>query len=374
MGTIVVRPRKDGTKAYMAKIVLKRNGAVVHRETKTFDRRPAASAWIARREEELAQPGAIERARSEVLTFADAIDRYVRESKQMGKTKAQVLKTVRGHEIAALACDCITSQKIVELAQELAGSRQPQTITTYLSHLGGLFSIARPAWGYPLDDQAMRDARKVARKLGVSGEANKRTRRPTLDELDKLMQHFGDVQARSPGSNPMQMIIAFAIFSTRRQEEITRIAWPDLDETHSRVLVRDMKHPGQKRGNDAWCDLPAEAMRIIKAQPRRGDRIFPYNASAISAAFTRACVMLEIDDLHFHDLRHEGISRLFELGWNIPHVATVSGHRSWQSLKRYAHLRQIGDKYAGWKWLDIVTRPLPQPPDTPSPDPCAAAP
>jgi integrase len=54
--------------------------------------------------------------------------------------------------------------------------------------------------------------------------------------------------------------------------------------------------------------------------------------------------------LHFHDLRHEGISRLFEAGWDIPHVALVSGHRSWSSLQRYAHIRQRDDKYAGWRW------------------------
>jgi len=60
--------------------------------------------------------------------------------------------------------------------------------------------------------------------------------------------------------------------------------------------------------------------------------------------------VLGIDDLHFHDLRHEGCSRLFELGWTIPQVASVSGHRSWQSLKRYSHLRQSGDKLACWRW------------------------
>jgi len=49
-------------------------------------------------------------------------------------------------------------------------------------------------------------------------------------------------------------------------------------------------------------------------------------------------------------MRHEGISRLFEMGWTIPQVASVSGHQSWQSLKRYSHLRHNGDKYAGWRW------------------------
>jgi integrase len=78
--------------------------------------------------------------------------------------------------------------------------------------------------------------------------------------------------------------------------------------------------------------------------------IFPFKSDTISANFTRACALLKIEDLHFHDLRHEGVSRLFEMGVPIPNAAKVSGHRSWQSLQRYAHLRQTGDKYATWKW------------------------
>ena len=39
------------------------------------------------------------------------------------------------------------------------------------------------------------------------------------------------------------------------------------------------------------------------------------------------------------------------MGWTIPRVACVSGHRSWTSLKRYTHLRQVGDKYKDWPWL-----------------------
>ena len=71
---------------------------------------------------------------------------------------------------------------------------------------------------------------------------------------------------------------------------------------------------------------------------------------------TRACQQLEIKDLHFHDLRHEGVSWLFEMGRTIPQVAIVSGHRSWSSLKRYSHLRQAGDNFAGWKWLVTIAR------------------
>lgn len=155
----------------------------------------------------------------------------------------------------------------------------------------------------------------------------------------------------------MDRVIAFALFSTRRQEEITRIRWADLDVEGSRILVRDMKNPDRKIGNDIWCELPPEALRIIQATPKqRGvSEIFPYTTDAVSAAFTRAAALLGIGDLHFHDLRHEGASRLFEMGRSVPQAASVSGHRSWSSLQRHTHLRQTGDKYAGWKWLPMVT-------------------
>jgi integrase len=210
------------------------------------------------------------------------------------------------------------------------------------------------AWGYPLNPQAMKDAMFVLRKQRAVSKSDKRDRRPTRDELDRLLVLFADRTERTPGCAPMADIVLFALFSTRRQEEITQIKWADFEpstgEHPTRVLVRDMKNPGAKKGNDIWCELPVEAEAIIKRQPRNGDRIFPYGVDGISAAFTRACKLLDIHGLRFHDLRHEGVSRLFELGWNIPHVALVSGHRSWASLQRYAHIRQRDDKYAGWRW------------------------
>jgi integrase len=303
---------------------------------------------MARREEELAKPGAIERERQNDPPLCDVIDRYVAESQRaMGRTKASVLRVIKTYDIAGMRCSHIGSEDVVAFVQSLPG--RPATRQNYLSHLSAIFKLARPAWGYPLNYQAVRDAYMVTGKLGVTGKSRSRTRRPTLEELDRLMAHFGDVQARRPGSIPMQRIIPFAIFSTRRQEEIGRIRWDDYEG--SRVLVRDMKHPGNKIGNDTWCEVPPEAVAFIDAMPKTGPHIFHNTtAKAISTAFTRACKVLGIDDLHFHDLRHEGVTRLFEMGRTIPQAASVSGHRSWSSLKRYDHIRQTGDKYAGWKW------------------------
>src|SRR4051812_28745586 len=92
MGTIAARKRKDGSTGYTAQIVRKKSGKIIHREAQTFDRRQAASAWLKRRETELSEPGALERAKAPDNSLANAIDRYIAESRTaIGRTKAQVL-------------------------------------------------------------------------------------------------------------------------------------------------------------------------------------------------------------------------------------------------------------------------------------------
>ena len=281
------------------------------------------------------------------------IDRFIAESRTpVAGTKAQVLKTIKDGDLGETKCSHITSEKLVSFARKLNQTVEPQTCNNYFSHLSSIFTVAKPAWGYPLSRQEFEDALTVIKKLGLIRKGNERDRRPTLEELDRLMEHFGRVRDHRPSSLPMQKIVAFALFSTRRQEEISLLRWDDLDE--DRILVRDMKHPGDKRGNNVYCELPPEALAIIKSMPHDEDRIFPYSTDAISAAFTRACKIVGIKDLRFHDLRHEGISRLFEMGRTIPQVAAVSGHRSWTSLKRYTHIRQSRDKYENWKWKACI--------------------
>lgn len=91
----------------------------------------------------------------------------------------------------------------------------------------------------------MGGARRVLRKLGYNLKSRERDRRPTLDELDRVLTHYQDMQLRRPTVINMLKIVGFALFSTRRLDEITRIAWADVDDSGHRVLVRDMKNPGR---------------------------------------------------------------------------------------------------------------------------------
>ena len=99
MGTIVARKRADGSKGYTAQIVRKKAGKIIHREAKTFDRKQAAEAWMKRRETELDEPGAIDRAKAPESSLANAIDRYIAESRKViGRTKA--LRRIRKSKLS----------------------------------------------------------------------------------------------------------------------------------------------------------------------------------------------------------------------------------------------------------------------------------
>ncbi|MHA6126270.1 tyrosine-type recombinase/integrase [Pseudomonas fluorescens group sp. PF-1] len=363
MATIRARKLADGSVSYTAQIRIKRDGVQVYQESQTFARKQAAQAWARKRESELDEPGAIERASRKGATAKEMIDQYLREvekARPLGKTKKATLTAIGASYFGKLNDTDINTQCLVDFAlwrmSSEGGGVQPQTAGNDLAHLGAVLSIARDAWGYQVDPLAMAGARRVLRKLGYNLKSRERDRRPTLDELGQLMTHYEDMQARRRSVTNMLKVVGFALFSTRRLDEITRIRWADVDEPGQRVLVRDMKNPGQKIGNDVWCHLPDEAWQILQTMPKAGDGIFPYSPESISTSWTKACKLLGIDDLHFHDLRHEGVSRLFEMDWDIPRVASVSGHRDWNSLRRYTHLRGKGDRYVAWEWHEKILR------------------
>ena len=362
MAHIIERKRKDGSTAYLAQIAIKRKGQWAHRESRTFDKKPAANAWLKKRMKEIDAAGEdLRKIKAKGKTLRDALDKYLDTAgDKIGATKAQVLRTIRDeYDLSDKEADEIQSSDIVQFAQEIAarpGVASAATVQNYLSHLSAVFRISRSAWSIPLDYLAMQEAMHACKRLQITAKSRSRDRRPTLDELEALLAHFMEATAANPRTMPMHKVTLFALFSSRRESEITRARWDGLDQEHSRVFVKDMKHPGQKVGNDVWCDLPEQALKIAKSMPRKDDRVFPFNPDTICTRFTRACKLLQIEDLRFHDLRHEGISRLFEMGNSIPQVAAVSGHRSWASLQRYTHLRQTGDKYEGWEWIDRVCR------------------
>lgn len=239
----------------------------------------------------MAVPGAIERASRKGHTVKEMIERYLVEAEKalpLGETKRRTLNAIKNSYLGEKVDSDLTQQVLVDYAlwrmSPEGGGIKPQTAGNDLAHLGSALSLARAAWGYGIDAQAMPDARFVLKKFGYNLKSRERDRRPTLDELDKVMEHFFEMLQRRPSVAHMPKVVAFAIFSTRLMDEITRIRWGDLDEHRQAEKVQDMKNPGQKIGNDVWCYLPDEAWIIVQSMPRECREIFPYNTDSIGTA------------------------------------------------------------------------------------------
>lgn len=217
-------------------------------------------------------------------------------------------------------------------AEEGAG---PYTCNMDISKLGTVLKYAGLALKVQLPD-VVAAARPLLSHLGLIGGGGLRDRRPTQHELEAIVPHleaeFGLVYAE---------VVRFAVVSAMRRGEIAKLLWADVDEAKRLVLVRDRKDPRKKAGNDQWVPLLGDAWDIVQRQPRSDaePRIFPVHEQTMSKYFKAACDALGVPDLHFHDLRHEGTSRLFEDGYLIQQVALVTGHKDWRHLRRYTNLR-----------------------------------
>ncbi|MDV3437934.1 site-specific integrase, partial [Pseudomonas otitidis] len=135
MATIRKRKRKDGTFGYTAQIRIMRDGAQVYQESQTFDRLQTAKAWAVRREAELAEPGAIDRASRKSELLVDIIDRYLEEYERirpLGRTKRTCLEAIGKTWLGQVSDRELTSQKLVEFAQwrisPEGGAVMPQTV------------------------------------------------------------------------------------------------------------------------------------------------------------------------------------------------------------------------------------------------------
>ncbi|MEO6078608.1 MAG: tyrosine-type recombinase/integrase [Steroidobacteraceae bacterium] len=163
-----------------------------------------------------------------------------------------------------------------------------------------------------MSPEIVQQARTACGELRLLGKPKRRTRRPTPEELNRLREHFKGRDRRA--EIPMGAVMDFAIASARRELEICRLEWRDNDKTARTGMVRNAKHPTGKEGNHRRFKYTPEAWALVRAQPRTGEYIFPYDPKSVGAAFTRACKLLGIQDLRFHDLRHEATSCLFERG------------------------------------------------------------
>jgi len=366
VATIISKKDPKGKPFYTAQARVTENGLLVYRKAKNFPNKQAAKDWGAQKEAWARANRPWDLTPTDGVLYGDATERYIddmaKSPRSFGDTAIYNLRRIARHPIFEhLAIDKLDSSHIMSFLLERSGEVVPASAAGDLSAIKGLIFHARIMWSMDLSTGYFEEVAIKAKHLNLVGKSKERDVRPTLAQLDEILSYY-DKPKKGKGNScknpiPMQIIIPFQIFSTRRSAETCRIRWDDLDLVNKRVLVRDMKDPRGAKGNHKWCNLTDEAMAIILAQPRKDERIFPYNPRSVESSWATARDWARCYDIRFHDLRHEGTSRLFEMGLSIDRVQMVTQHGSWKILQRYTHLDSLDtfDKYDGWAALKKAT-------------------
>ncbi len=336
---------------HTATIRLKRNGKVFHCESRTFHKKATAKAWAVEREQALRDNPSEATRPSLGLLIGTMIDRYIEEKQTvepLGRSKLQHLLLLRRLPIAeCIASELDAPRLISHIRSRRVSGTGPSTVLNDLIWLRVLYRYARAAWGIPLSMEAIGDATELCRAERLIARSRKRKRRLKREEIGRICERFLSLRHRK-SSPPMYLIFWFAIYSCRRQSEIMSMRLSDYDQERGIWLVRNIKNPGGSQGNDQWMYITDALLPVINAaiedanlvarrKMMQDDRLFPFEPKTIGSYWTRHMKILGIDDLHFHDLRHEGCSRLAEDGLSIPDIQRISLHESWSSLQIYVN-------------------------------------
>lgn len=118
MATIRTRQRKDGSLAYLSEVRVKRDGEIVHRESRTFERRGQARAWAETREKRFAKeiPTIKRPHEMEQATLRSVLEKYredVSEVRPMGRSKTSSIRFLEKCDIARMTACEIKSSDII---------------------------------------------------------------------------------------------------------------------------------------------------------------------------------------------------------------------------------------------------------------------
>jgi integrase len=310
--------------------------------TKSFILRADAEAW-ARQQEVRIEQGDIVSIRRDLsrTTLRELLVRYrdeVSPTKRSHRSEAARIGTILRDDISDLPLSRLDASAIASYRDERLKLVSGGAVRRELTILQHCLKVAMERWGVRLSDNPVQ---QVARP----GHAASRTRRLLDDELGGLLRLL------SRHRNPLiREVFLFALASGLRRGEVLSLLWTDVNLSQATAHL-----PMTKNGEPRTVPLSPSAMEVLTRlnDARHGspeslpdpscdpsdDRVFPISANAFRLAWERVKKRAGIKDLRFHDLRHEAISRFFEMGLTVPEVSLISGHKDPRMLFRYTHLR-----------------------------------
>lgn len=300
--------------------------------------------------------GRIRRQDANAWSIARLLDLYqveVTPTKRGEQTERLRIEKTKRFRIARISAYRVTREDVLSFLDDLQHDMERQgrqmsstTLRKYTSLLSAVFNVAIKRWGLDIKNPISR----------IELPKPQRPRRRRLDnELERKYLFDALSSARQKQMLPLAQL---AMATAMRQGELLELRW-------DHVRIDDSGHHGSaylpetKNGDPRVVPLSEESCVILQGIPRqkKDTRVFQIEQHHIRSAWTfaikRARKKYEDDclaagttpppnflaDLRFHDLRHEGTSALFELGLDRVEVASVTGHKTLQTLKDYTHLR-----------------------------------
>jgi integrase len=256
----------------------------------------------------------------------DLLRRYeaqVAVKKKAYSVERYILSLMRRDPLASEPLATIRTGAIAEWRDRRLAKVGPGTLLRHLTVLRHVFEIARKEWGVPLPVNPTIDVRKPKSPPA-------RSRRLEPDEERDLFA------ACARCLNPLiEPAVRLALHTGMRRGELLGAQWEHFDPAKRTVYI-----PTSKNGHPRTVPLDASALAVIDRLPRSDNGpLLPLSVEALKLAWKRLVKRARISDFHFHDLRHEAISRFFERGLTVPEVALISGHRDVRMLFRYTHLK-----------------------------------
>jgi integrase len=344
MATIFKRP--SGT----WKAVVRKTGWPM--VTKTFRVKRDAEDWARRTEDEIVRGAYIERATADKMTIKAALERYLAEITPTKRPKSQIsergfskplLQHLGKYSLAAVTPTLVAGYRDTRLSGEHRrdkdGNAVPlaaNTVRLELALLGHMFGVAMKEWGIALPSNPVLNIRRPSPGPG-------RNRRLTEEEEARLLA------AVDRHSNPMLgWIVRIALETGMRSSEIVTLRRGQVDLRRRVLTLLDTKNTQPRtvplsteaanlfRRAINIANRPADTDLVFYGDPGKDGARAPY---AFNKTWLRIKTKNGFTNLHFHDLRHEAVSRFVESGFSDQEVSAISGHKSMQMLKRYTHLR-----------------------------------
>ena len=291
---------------------------------KSFSSKSLALKWSLAQEQAI-ESGAFGRVSPSKVTLGELLKRYldiITPSKRGADVERRRLKRLIGDDISSYQLDRLSSQVIAKFRDRrlLDGRRTCQYDLILIRHC---IKLAINEWGLMLSSNPVD-------KVKLPPSSRSRDRRLNTGEFDRL-----EKAARLTQNPHIWPVVVFAIETGMRRGEILGITWECVDFDSRTVHL-----PITKNGSSRDVPLSSKATQILKEQNERQLPCpFPVTDNAFRLAWDRLRSRADLGDLRFHDLRHEAISRFFEMGLSMPEVALISGHKDPRMLFRYTHIK-----------------------------------